>query len=87
MIATSGTGVVRAGNGIVLVIFNEDIDDITGIIKSLENSGVLINVVSGRVKREIKGHEGKFLGTLLGTLGASMLGNTLRKGRETSWKG
>ena len=76
MIATSGTGVVRAGNGIVLVIFNVDIDDITGIIKSLENSGVLINVVSGRVKREIKGHEGKLLGTLLGTLGASMLGNT-----------
>ena len=60
MIATSGMRVVRAGNRTVLVIFDEDIDDITGIVKSLENWGALIDVVSETVKQEIKGHEGKF---------------------------
>ena len=60
MIATSGMRVVRAGNRTVLVIFDEDIDDITGIVKSLENSGALIDVVSETVKQEIKGHKGKF---------------------------
>ena len=60
MIAKSGMIVVRARNRIVLVIFNEDIDDITRIVKWLENSGALIDVVSETVKQEIKSHEGKF---------------------------
>lgn len=60
MIAKSGMIVVRARNRIVLVIFNEDIDDITRIVKWLENSGALTDVVSETVKQEIKGHEGKF---------------------------
>ena len=60
MIAKSGMIVVRARNRIVLVIFNEDIDDITRIVKWLENSGALIDVVSETVKQEIKGHGGKF---------------------------
>ena len=49
-------GVVRAGTRITLVISNEDINDIK-IIKSLENSGVLINGVNETVKREIKKQE------------------------------
>ena len=77
VIGTSGTRVIRAGKGIILVIFNEDTDDITGVIKSKENSGILIDVVSETVKQEIKGQEGKFLGMLLGTLGAPMFGNML----------
>ena len=39
---TCGRGVVRAGKRITLVILNYDMDNITRIIKSLENSGVLI---------------------------------------------
>ena len=50
--------------------------------------GVLIDGVSKTVKNEMKEQELGFLGMLLGTLGASMLGNMLtgkgfaREGRE-----
>ena len=72
-----GRGVVRAEKEIPLVISNEDMDDIIRILKSLENSVVLIGGVSETVKCQIKKQEGGFLGMLLGTLGASMLGNML----------
>ena len=49
-------------------------DDTIRIIKSLENSSVVIDWFSRTVKHEIK-KQGGFLGMLLGTLGASMLGN------------
>ena len=52
-------------------------DDIVKIIKSLENSGILIDGVSETVKHEIKKQEGGFLGMLLGVLVDSMLGNRL----------
>ena len=68
---------MRAGKWITLVISNEDMGDIIKIIKSLENSGVLIDGVSETVKLEIKRQEGRFIGMLLGTSGAAMLGNTL----------
>ena len=35
-------GVLRAAKGIILVILNKDMDDIIRIIKSRENTGVLI---------------------------------------------
>ena len=47
--------------------------DIIRIIKSLKNSEILIDRVSATVKHEIK----RFLGMLLETLGASILGNML----------
>ena len=53
-----GGGVVRTGNGIVLVISNEDMDDIIRIIKALENSHVLVDGVSETVKHEIEKQEG-----------------------------
>ena len=71
--------VARAGKGIVVVIWNEDMDDIR-IKKSLENLSVLIDGVSKTVKHEIKNRkiqENGFLGILLATLGASILGNML----------
>ena len=49
-----GKGVVRTRKGILLVILNEDMNDIIGIIKSSENSGILIDRVSETVKHEIK---------------------------------
>ena len=70
-------GVVRAEKGVSLVISNKDIDDIIRTIQSLENSGVLIDEVSETVKHEIKWQEGRFLGILLGTSFASILGNML----------
>ena len=47
------------------------------IVKSLEESGLLIKVLSETIKNEAKEQNGGFLGMLLGTLGASLLGNLL----------
>ena len=52
--------------------------DIMKIIKSLEESDLLIKSVSKTVKNEIKNKKGGFLSMFLGTLGASLLGNLLR---------
>ena len=45
------------------------------IVKSLEESDLLIKVVSETTKNEAKERKGGFLGILLGTLGDSLLGN------------
>ena len=50
----SGKGAVGAGKGLTLFILNEDMNDIIKIIKSLEDSGVLIDGVTETVKQEIK---------------------------------
>ena len=50
---------------------------IVKLVKSLEDSGLLIKVVSETIKNEAKEQKGEFLGMLLGTLGASLLGNLL----------
>ena len=55
-----------------LIISNDEMDDILKIVKSLENSGVLLKVA--------KEQRGGFFGILLGTLGVSLLGNVLSKG-------
>ena len=47
------------------------------IIKSLEEYGLLIKGVSETIKNEAKEQKGGCLGMLLGTLGASLLGNLL----------
>ena len=45
------------------------------IVKSLEESGLLIKTVSETIKNEAKEQKQGFLRMLLGTLGASLLGN------------
>ena len=47
------------------------------IVKSLEDSGLLIKRVSETIQNEGKEQKGGFLSMLLSTLGASSLGNTL----------
>ena len=47
------------------------------IIKALEECCLIIRAVSERIKNEVKEQKGRFLGMLLGTLGASLLGNLL----------
>ena len=47
------------------------------IVKSLEDSGLLIKGVSQTIQQEVKKQKGGFLSMLLGTLGASLLGNML----------
>ena len=51
--------------------------DILKIVKYLENSGLLLEGVSETIKSKAKGQKGEFLRMLLGTLGASLLGNML----------
>ena len=47
------------------------------IVKSLEESVLLIKSVSEIIKDEVKEQKGRFLSMLLGTLGASSLRNLL----------
>ena len=47
------------------------------IVKSLEESGLLIKGISETIKNEAKEQKGGFLSILLGTLAASTLGNAL----------
>ena len=52
-------------------------EDIMKIVKSLEDSGILLKRVSERIQNEVKEQKGGFLSMLLGTLGANLLGNIL----------
>ena len=61
-----------------LIISNEEMEDITKIIKSFEESGLLIKEISETIKKEAKEQKDGFLPLLLGTLAASILGNTLQ---------
>ena len=59
------------------IISNDEMNDILKIVKSLEDSGVLLKGVNETIRNEAKEQKGEFLSMLLGTLGASLLGNML----------
>ena len=65
------------GSGVKLIIEQEDMNDIMKIIEALENSGILLKRVSKTIENETKEQRGGFLSMLLGTVGASLLGNLL----------
>ena len=52
-------------------------EDNLKIVKSLADSGLLLNGVTKIFQNEVKEQKGGFLSMLLGTLGASLLGNLL----------
>ena len=52
-------------------------NDIIKIVQTLEDSNILLKEVTETVKNETKEQKGGFLSMLLGTLGASLLGNLL----------
>ena len=66
-------------NNTTLIISNDEMDDILKIVKSLEDSGILLKGVSETIQHEAKEQRGGFLSVLLGTLGASLLGDILSK--------
>ena len=66
----------------IIIISNEEMNHIMKIVKSPKESGLLIIGVSETIKNEAKQQKGGFLGMLLGTLGASLLGNLLT-GKDT----
>ena len=69
------------GSGVKLIIEQEDMNDIIKIIEALENSGILLKGVTKTIENETKEQRGGFLSMLLGTLGASLLGNLLTGGK------
>ena len=53
--------------------------DLLKTVKSLEDSDILLNGITEVVKNEVKEQKCGFLSMLLGTLGASLLGDLLTK--------
>ena len=60
-----------------LIISNKEMNDIMKIVQALEDSDILLKGVTKTIKNETKEQKGGFLSMLLGTLGASLLGNLL----------
>ena len=71
-----------------LIIPNDEMEDIIKIVKSLEDSGLLLKGVSEATQNEAKEQKRGFLSMLLGTLAASLLGNILAgKGMNRTGEG
>ena len=77
------------GSGtITLIISNGEMNDIMKIVQTLEDSNILLKGVTKTIMNETKEQKGGFLSMLLGTLGASLLGNLLTgKGTITAGEG
>ena len=73
----SGTRQSSSASHITLIISNNEMGDIIKIVKSLEDSGLLLKGVTETAQNEDKEQKVGFLSMLLGTLGASLLGNLL----------
>ena len=69
--------ILGSGHNTTLIISNDEMEDILKIVKSLEDLGLLLKGVSETTTNEAKEQKGGFLSMLLGTLGASLLGNML----------
>ena len=68
--------ILGSGNT-TLIISNEEMNDIIKIVQALEDSNVLLKRVTKTIENETKEQKGGLLSMLLGTLGASLLGNLL----------
>ena len=76
------------GSGITtLTTSNKEINGIMKIVQAVEDSNILLKGVTKIIKNETKEQKRRFLSMLLGTLGASLLGNLLSgKGKGWFWK-
>ena len=70
----SGSGHIKTTT---LIISNNEIEYIIKIVKSLEDSGLLLKGVTEIVQNEVKEQKGGFPSMSLGTLGVSLLQNLL----------
>ena len=52
-------------------------NDVLKLVQMLEDSNILLKGITKAIKNKIKEQKGGFLGMLIGTLGASLLGNML----------
>ena len=60
-----------------LIISNEEMNDIMKTVQALEDFNIVLKGVTKTSKNETKEQKGEFLGMLLNTLGARLLGNVL----------
>ena len=67
--------ILGSGHNTTLIISNDEMEDILKILKSLEDYGILLEGVIETIKDEAKSQKGRFCSMLLGTIGASLLGN------------
>ena len=75
--SSRGHSSFSASHNTTLIISNDETEDIIKIVKSLEDSSLLLKGVTKTVQSEVKVQKEWFLSMLLGTLGASLLGNIL----------
>ena len=75
--ATKNKKILGSGNHTTLIISNDDIEYLLKIVKSLEDSALLLDGITETVKNEVKKQKCGFFSMLLGTLGASLLRNML----------
>ena len=68
--------ILRSGTT-TLIISNDEMEHIIKIVKSLEDSGLLLKGVSEIIQNEAKKQKRGFLSMLLDTLGTSLLKNIL----------
>ena len=68
----SGRSSDLASHMITLITSNEEMNDIMKIVKSLEESGLLMKGASETIKNEAKEQKGGFLNMFLRILGASL---------------
>ena len=68
---------IHSSGTTTLIISNEEMNDIMKIVQVLEDSNILLQRVTKTIKNKTKEQKGGFLSMLLGTLGASLLGNLL----------
>ena len=68
---------IHGSGNTTLIISNEEMNDIMKIVQALEDSNILLKGVTKTIKNETKEQKEGFLSMLLGTLGASLLGNLL----------
>ena len=77
--AAINKNILGSGNHTTLIISNDDMQGLLKIVTLLEDGGILLDGITETVKNEIKERKGGFLSMLLGTLGASLLGDLLTK--------
>ena len=68
---------IHGSGATTLIISNKEINCIMKIVQAFEDSNILSKGVIKTIKIETKEQKGGFLSMLLGTLGASLLGNIL----------
>ena len=66
-----------SGNKTTLIISDNEMEDIIKIVKSREDSGLILEGVTEAVQNELKEQKGELLSMLLSTLSASLLRNIL----------